>query len=160
MKQDRHALFDDYFRDHRGRMIAIARAYAPEAADDLFQELALQLWQSLKRFDGRCQLTTWAYRVQLNTAMSWRRNAARRRKKMPTIEGLSGPIADPCSDTRSTDLRVEALIASLGETDRAVLLMLMDNCETKEIAEVMGVSEGAIRVRLHRVRKRIEEGES
>ena len=50
-------------------MLRIARAYAPESPDDLFQELALQLWRSLARFEGRCELTTWAYRVHLNTAM-------------------------------------------------------------------------------------------
>ena len=160
MGQDQHALFDDYFRSHRPRMVAIARAYAPEAPDDLFQELALQLWTSLARFDGRCQLTTWAYRVQLNTAMSWRRKAARTRKRMPRLETLSDQVTDPSSGTAITDESVQRLLASLSESDRAVLLMLMDNCATSEIADVMGVTEGAIRLRLHRVRKRIEEGES
>lgn len=159
MSKDQHALFDDYFRSHRARMVAIARAYAPEAPDDLFQELALQLWKSLARFDGRCQITTWAYRVQLNTAMSWRRKAARTRKRMPHVEALSDQVTDPDSGTATED-RVKRLLAGLNETDRAVLLMLMDNCETSEIADVMGVTEGAIRLRLHRIRKRIEEGKS
>ena len=160
MSQDQHALFDDYLRSHRARMVAISRAYAPEAPDDLFQELALQLWKSLARFDGRCQLTTWAYRVQLNTAMSWRRKAARTRKRMPQIEALSDQVTDPSSGKAVTEDRVQSLLASLNEADRAVLLMLMDNCETSQIAEVMGVTEGAVRLRLHRVRKRIGEGDS
>ena len=160
MSHDPSALFDEYFRHHRGRMIAIARAYAPEAPDDLFQELAMQLWQSLARFDGRCQLSTWAYRVQLNTAMSWRRRAARTRTKMPKTEVLSQPIADPSCDAVPMDHQIKRLLASLSETDRAVLLMFMDNCDNAEIAEVMGVGEGAIRVRLHRIRKRIEEDPS
>jgi RNA polymerase sigma-70 factor (ECF subfamily) len=140
-------------------MLAVARAYAPEAVDDLFQELALQLWRSLARFDGRCELTTWAYRVHLNTAMSWRRTAARRRKQFPATETLPDQVVDPASPESDIDDRLRLLIATVGETDRAVLLMYLDRCDTQQIAEVMGVSEGAIRVRLHRISKRIGEGE-
>jgi len=144
-------------------MWRIARAYAPEAVDDLFQELALQLWQSLARFEGKCEVTTWAYRVHLNTAMSWRRSALRRRR-LPISDAPTDQLVDrttECTDTNSIDLeiRLKQLLASLGETDRGVLLMLLDNIPNEQIADVMGVSEGAIRVRLHRIRKRIEGGE-
>ena len=141
-------------------MLAIARAYAPEAADDLFQELALQLWKSLARFEGQCELTTWAYRVHLNTAMSWRRSAARRRQRFPKIETLTDQVVDPNHHAFDVDERLRRLIASIGETDRAVLLMFLDKCDNHQIADVMGVSEGAIRVRLHRISKRIEEGDA
>lgn len=144
-------------------MWRVALAYAREAAEDLFQDLALQLWQSLARFDGRCQLTTWAYRVHLNTAMSWRRRAARRRR-LPISDASTDQLVDRAaasadSESANLDSRINQLLASLGETDRAVLLMLLDNVPNEQIADVMGVSEGAIRVRLHRIRKRIEEGE-
>lgn len=144
-------------------MLRIARAYAPEAPDDLFQELALQLWKSLARFEGTCELTTWAYRVHLNTAMSWRRSAARRRR-LPISDAPPEQLVDrttEISDATSVSLdnRLKQVVAALGETDRGVLLMLLDNISTEQIADVMGVSEGAIRVRLHRIRKRIEEGE-
>ena len=143
-------------------MLRIARAYAPESPDDLFQELALQLWRSLARFEGRCELTTWAYRVHLNTAMSWRRSAARQRlpiADVPTDQVIDRATENTDHDATSLDGRVSEVLASLGETDRGVLLMLMDNIPTAQIADVMGVSEGAIRVRLHRIRKRIEERE-
>ncbi len=144
-------------------MLRIARAYAPESPDDLFQELALQLWQSLARFEGNCELTTWAYRVHLNTAMSWRRSAARRRwlpiSNAPAEELVDRATEKEASESTNLDDRLKQLLAALGETDRGVLLMLLDNISNEQIAEVMGVSEGAIRVRLHRIRKRIEGGE-
>ena len=144
-------------------MLRIARAYAPEAPDDLFQELALQLWQSLARFEGRCELTTWAYRVLLNTAMSWRRSAARRHR-LPISDASMDQLIDRATenavhDSTSLDDRLMQVLASLGETDRGVLLMLLDNIPNRQIAHVMGISEGAIRVRLHRIRRRIEEGD-
>ena len=124
---DRKTQFDLYFRDHRSRMWRIARAYAPEAPDDLFQELALQLWQSLSRFEKKCELTTWAYRVHLNTAMSWRRNAARRRR-LPVSDASTDQLVDRATmhaeiDSISLDERLRQLLASLGENDRAVLLL-------------------------------------
>ncbi len=144
-------------------MWRVARVYAPEAADDLFQDLALQLWQSLARFDGRCELTTWAYRVHLNTAMTWRRGAVRRRR-LPISDASTDQLVDRATENAgleptNLDSRINQLLASLGDTDRAVLLMLLDNVTNDQIADVMGVSAGAIRVRLHRIRKRIEEGE-
>ena len=160
MNQDRQAQFDAYFLDHRARMWRIARAYAPDTPDDLFQELALQFWQSLARFEGKCELTTWAYRVHLNTAMSWRRRAARRRR-LPITSSATEQLIDPASNNTESidlDIRLKQILEALGETDRGVLLMLLDNIPTEQIADVMGVSEGAIRVRLHRIRKRIEEG--
>lgn len=144
-------------------MLRIARAYAPEAAEDLFQELALQLWRSLGRFKGKCDLTTWAYRVHLNTAMSWRRSAARRRR-LPISDAAPDRVVDPATantvqEEMYLDERVRQLLASLGETDRGLLLMLLENIPNPQIADVMGVTEGAVRVRLHRIRRRIEEGE-
>ena len=144
-------------------MLRIARAYAPEASEDLFQELALQLWKSLARFEGKCELTTWAYRVHLNTAMSWRRSAARRRR-LPISDARADNVVDRATEGSEhnsplLDDRVQQVLASLGETDRGVLLMLLDNIPNRQIADVMGISEGGIRVRLHRIRRRIEEGE-
>lgn len=74
-------------------------------------------------------------------------------------------IIDPATaNTEQTatclDQQIKQLLASLGETDRGVLLMLLENIPNEQIADVMGISAGAIRVRLHRIRKRIEEGEA
>ena len=66
----REETFASLLAANRRRLQAIARSYAWGGAEqDLFQEILLQLWRSLDRFEGRSSLDTWAYRVALNTAM-------------------------------------------------------------------------------------------
>ncbi len=65
---ERQARFRDLLERSHARWAGIARAYAAASErDDLVQEIALQVWQSLDRFSGRSSLDTWAYRVALNT---------------------------------------------------------------------------------------------
>ena len=93
--------------------------------------------------------------------MNSRRGAARRRR-LPITSSATEKLVDPASNnTEPIDLdnRLKQLLKTLGETDRGVLLMMLDNIPTEKIADVMGVSEGALRFRLHRIRKRIEEGD-
>src|SRR5688572_32725929 len=79
----REARFRELLERSHARWAGIARAYvdAPDR-DDLLQEIALQVWQSLDRFTGQSSLDTWAYRVALNTALAWRRKAATRAGKL------------------------------------------------------------------------------
>ncbi len=82
----------------------------------------------------------------------------------PELAAPTGQVIDRATKktghgSTSLDDRLKQVLASAGETDRGVLLMLMDNISNAPIADVMGVGEAAIRVRLHRIRKRIQEGD-
>jgi RNA polymerase sigma-70 factor (ECF subfamily) len=152
------AQFRELLERSHARWAGIARAYAevPDR-DDLLQEIAMQVWQSLARFMGRSSLDTWAYRVALNTALAWRRRSATRSEKLTQS---TADIADLPGDRGSEGdvMRVlDRFLASLSEGDRAVLLLHLDGLSHAEASEVVGVSEGAYRTRLHRVRRRFEE---
>jgi RNA polymerase sigma-70 factor (ECF subfamily) len=106
---------------------------------------------------GRSSLDTWAYRVALNTALAWRRKAATRSEKRTrstaNIDELPGDRGSEDDVKRVLD----RFLASLSDGDRAVLLLHLDGLSNAEAAEIMGISEGAYRTRLHRVRRRFEE---
>src|SRR2546421_732264 len=87
--EQRGARFTAWLTDYRGIILKIVHSYAAEAADqaDLFQEVLLQIWRSLPGFRGQAKPSTWIYRVGLNTALTWRRQATRReRGREPGVE--------------------------------------------------------------------------
>ena len=139
------------------RWLGIAKAYATrEECEDLFQEMLMQIWKSLARHEGRSSLDTWAYRVALNTALTWKRGTRNRHfaKKVIALE-LDQMAGDTGSQTREAKILNEFL-ASLSKKDRAIMLLFLEAIPNQEAAEIMGITDGALRVRLHRIRKQFE----
>lgn len=156
--------FDRLLRDNIGRLRAVAVAYTADDSDDLLQEILLQLWRSWERFAGQCSPQTWAYRVAINTSLQWQRAAVRRKKRVLPATGDCGgnessfvQLADPEAnhvDSPDPNRVLSQFLRTLGDQDKAVLLMFLDNLRDREISAVVGVSCGAVRVRLHRLEKK------
>ena len=155
---ERQARFRELLERSHARWAGIARAYA-EAQDrnDLVQEIALQVWQNLDRFTGRSSLDTWAYRVALNTALAWRRKAATRTKKLTQSTANIAELPGDRGSEGDVQRVLDRFLTSLSDGDRAVLLLHLDGLSHADAAEVLGISEGAHRTRLHRLRCRFEE---
>ena len=155
---ERQARFRELLERSHARWAGIARAYAEACdRDDLVQEIALQVWQNLDRFTGRSSLDTWAYRVALNTALAWRRKAAMRTKKLTQSTANVAELPGDRGGEGDVQRVLDRFLTSLSDGDRAVLLLHLDGLSNAEAAEVLGISEGAYRTRLHRVRRRFEE---
>jgi RNA polymerase sigma-70 factor, ECF subfamily len=145
----RDARFRALMDANQVRLRAISRTWAPRAWEDLYQEIALQLWRSLDRFEGRASLDTWVYRVALNTAVDFVRRD--RRRDAREVAGDAPEIPAP---SRSPDpvAVLQEFAASLGDIDRAVLVMYVDGVAQRDIGDVVGLSEGAVGVRIHRLK--------
>ena len=78
-RSERERIFDDWMADHSGLLFKVVRAFAstPHDREDLFQQIALQLWQSIPRYTTEVTLTTWIYRVAFYAATGWKRKEAR-----------------------------------------------------------------------------------
>jgi RNA polymerase sigma-70 factor (ECF subfamily) len=157
---DRNAAFALLVKTHGPRLARVARSYARgEERRDLLQEIWLQVWRGLANWRGDAALSTWAYRVALNTAVSHVRRAVRR-PEAPLLE----PAETPGADTTESERRLlEDFLASLGDADRAAMLLYLEGLSHDEIAEVMGATPGAVGVRLSRLkaaykRRYLEEG--
>lgn len=149
-------MFNELLLRNRGRFIVIARSFAREEVDDLLQEILLQIWRSLDRFAGESALDTWCYRVALNTAISWRRTTSTRQSQLPVepaeLEQLTRSVAGSESDPHELQ-QLEQFIDTLPKTERGLLLMYLDGLGSREMSEITGISEGAIRVRIHRLKQ-------
>ncbi len=154
------ALFHNWLRDHSAAVVKIARAYTLTSADcqDLAQEILLQVWSSLPQFEGRASPATWFYRVALNTALSWHRKERRRQtRQQPLLVVDDVPATDQDSAQQAADreavARLYGAIRQLPQTDAALVLLYLDDLTYREMAEVLGISENHVGVKLSRARR-------
>ena len=137
----------------------LARAYEPDPdrRRDLLQEIHVALWRSLARFDGRCSLRTWVYRVAHNTATS---KVLRPQTNAPTIIGLndgleSATTADSVEDAldrRRALERLYDLIRALRPLDRQVMLLYLEQLDAASIAEITGLSAANVATKVRRIK--------
>jgi RNA polymerase sigma-70 factor (ECF subfamily) len=150
MSDERERRFHEVVDASRPRLARIARAYAaPDDAQDLYQDILLQIWKSLERFEGRSQPGTWAYRVALNTALSWRRNAAKPVVSAAPARGAAGG-RDPLDV-------LDEFLGALTKSDRALLLLYLEDMSYRDIAEVIGITENYVGVKLNRIKQAFTE---
>jgi RNA polymerase sigma-70 factor (ECF subfamily) len=162
--QQQEAVFRRWLDEHVGLMLKVVRgcAASPPDQEDLFQEVLLQLWSSIPAFRGEAKETTWIYRVAWNTALAWRRGERRRREGHETFIKLSQvPHARPSHLESQLEQeiveRLYAAIRQLPKVDASLALMHLDGLSYQEMAEVLGISENYIGVKLNRIRKQLAD---
>ena len=137
--------------------LALSYEYDADRARDLEQEIHCALWQSLARFDGRCSLKTWVYRVAHNTATDHVRRAARRPRKvaLDTVDLPANDGGEAKAEQIHALAKVRSLIADLPPLDAQVILLWLEGEDAASIAEITGSSAAAITTRTHRIRERL-----
>ncbi len=156
-------LFESWLLEHKGVVLKVARAYTftSEDCQDLAQEILLQAWRSLPQFQGQASAATWFYRVALNTALGWRRKERRRQARQQPILAMEDlPIAgDNVQDLVQRELveRLYAAIRQLSKADAALILLYLDDMSYHEMADVLGISESNVGVKLNRAKKALVE---
>lgn len=158
-----HARFAAEVAEHRGILLQLAHAYGARGPDraDLVQEMLLQLWRAYPGFDPArgAAFSTWMYRVALNVAISAHRHQQRRAAEHLPLEdfGLELAEAERFWDQRSDNMRtLDALIAALGELDRALILLFIDGREPAEMAGILGLSVSNVSTRVTRLRHKLQ----
>jgi RNA polymerase sigma-70 factor (ECF subfamily) len=151
---ERTGIFDDWLTAHKETLIRVARAYAFEHADrqDLFQEMAIQVWRSVDAYRGDSSVKTWVYRIALNVAISWTRKQDRHQRGKQPLEIADGLLTASATEA---DPRVEWLYRQIGglkDVDRSVALLMLDGLSYREIAAIAGVSEGNVAVKITRIK--------
>jgi RNA polymerase sigma-70 factor (ECF subfamily) len=142
----------------------VARAYTltSEECQDLAQEILLQAWRSLPKFERKASAATWFYRVALHTAMNWqRKDKPRRSRQQPLLEVHVLSTEDPNSveqaQQRETVEQLYNAIHQLPKTDAALVLLYLDELSYRDMADVLGISEGNVGVKLNRAKKALRE---
>ena len=162
--QDQEATFRRWLDEHIGLMLKVVRgcAASPQDQDDLFQDVLLQIWASIPAFRGEAKEATWIYRVAFNTALAWRRGERRRRERHERFVKFGESPETQRSHVDSSPEqeiveRLYAAIRQLPKIDAALALMHLDGLSYQEMAEVVGISENYIGVKLNRIRHQLAD---
>ena len=152
-------LYDEAAAAYSHAWERLVRAYEadPEKQRDLLQEVHFAVWRSFEGYESRCSIRTWAYRVAHNTAVSHvirehRKNAIRW-VGLEEIETL--PDAERGEQATDRDLalnRLTDLIRRLRPPDRQMMLLYLEGMDADSIGEITGISAGAVRVQIHRIK--------
>jgi RNA polymerase sigma-70 factor, ECF subfamily len=170
----RAARQDDLYREAADQYcaslerLAIAYEADPEKRRDLIQDIHFQLWRSFQRYDSRCSLRTWVYRVAHHVAVS---HVMRERRLFSTLVSLKDlemlpdraarqDAADQCIDLE----RLWALIQRLKPIDRQVIISYLEEMDAVSIGEITGLSPGNVAMKIHRIKnvlaKQFQQGGS
>ncbi len=159
MPTDRELQFLTLVRQNDARLRRICRVYAggDDEQHDLLQEILLQLWRSLPSFAGASSPDTWLYRVALNTALAHaRRNPARRETTLDDEIAAAHAPADAVDadlDVRARQEQLHAAIVRLDPVDKMLMTMYLDERSYRDIADVLGITETHVGVKLHRIKQ-------
>jgi RNA polymerase sigma-70 factor (ECF subfamily) len=148
---------------HEGRLRKICRVYADTAADqrDLYQDVLVALWRALPSFEGEAAPGTWLYRVALNTALSHdRRQTVREEATLDDDHPLRTDTFDTPDVAVEEQDRLDRLYAALDrldDVDKALVTMYLDEKPYAEMADVLGLTENHVGVKLHRLKNKLAD---
>lgn len=151
-----HRLYSEAVEQYGSALERLVRAYEadPEKRRDLLQEIHFQLWRSFQRFDARCSLRTWVYRVAHNVAAS---HVIRERRTFSNLVSLEQLERLPdnrrfSADDRMNLERLSILIQNLKPLDRQVIVCYLEDMDAAAIGEITGLSPANVAMRVHRIK--------
>jgi RNA polymerase sigma factor (sigma-70 family) len=154
----KETLFQDILDENSSRLRVFAQSKTRgDNWQDLEQEILLRIWNKLDGYEGRANIKTWVYAIAYNTLKEFNQRLNRSETAVESLELLPASRQFTYSTGERMDAihMVETFMQLLGDDDRTALLMHSDGCTYQEISVAIGSDEGALRVRIHRIKKQL-----
>lgn len=148
--------FDELHSRYAARILKLCLGYTGDytQAQDLAQETFIRVWQQLPTFQGKAQVSTWLYRIAVNTCLNHLRQT-KRRPAEPLLPQHEAQLPDAPDTHDEAVQQLYRCISQLAETDRLIISLVLDEQPYAEIAQIVGVSEGNLRVKIHRIKQQL-----
>lgn len=147
--------FSELLAGNKDGIFRICSAYTTSRADaeDVFQEVLLNIWKALPGFRGEANISTWAYRITLNVCIQTKY----RKDKRPLTIALDGLRFEPPAEDKTTN-NYNALyecIHALGDAEKALMLLFLEDLSYREIGLSLGLSENHVAVKIKRTKTKL-----
>ena len=129
-----------------------------EDRNDLFQEIVAQLWKSFPSFREESKFSTWMYRVALNTAITTFKKTKRRPdQNRLTYENFQLKDENYDTETEEEIKNLHRAVAQLTGVEKSIVLLFLENKKYEEIAEITGITQNYVRVKMNRIKKKLKK---
>ncbi|MFS4468294.1 RNA polymerase sigma factor [Maribacter sp. 2210JD10-5] len=152
-------VFTKLIQTHQGLLFKVSSIYTDNKEDqeDLFQEIVFQLWKYFDSFRKESKISTWMYRVGMNTAITH----LKRKKRGGTAIPISDAVLGKMENTDSLlEERLKLLYRHIGELnalDKGLMLLLLEGKSYKEMAEITGLEASNVGTRISRIKKKLKK---
>jgi RNA polymerase sigma factor (sigma-70 family) len=160
MEKDLENIFLNTFESNKDRIYRICCSYSSDTEDakDLFQEVLLNLWKSLPSFNNQSDINTWVYRITINICLRAKQFFEKKQKHFVkldciNIENIEDAIIP--NENEKQFLKLSECIKKLEGIEKSIILLYLENLPYKEIAEVSGLSENHVAVKIKRIKNKL-----
>jgi RNA polymerase sigma-70 factor, ECF subfamily len=139
--------------EHKGMIVKLMRSFPMQdlTEEDLWNEMYIIVNKALPTFRGESKMSTWLYRICLNTLLQFKRIERR------TSEISEYSLTSSQESSYSNEQLLQSALETLVEVDRALVLMYLEGFDQKEISETFGISTQNVGVRVHRIKKQLQQ---
>ena len=158
--QDKDNYFSEIYTNNKDKILRLCYAFIPNKNDseDLFHEIMIKVWKNLDTFQNKSKITTWIYRISVNTALMYKQKELM--YTYTNIETINIQLAadDSVADLTQKETDIENLykaISTLEKQDRLIISMQLEGISYDDISETMGISVNYVGVKINRIKSQL-----
>jgi len=161
LKEKREKKFVEFLDQFKPQIYRICWGFVDDdlSVDDLFQESMLRVWNAIDKHSGEAKLSTWAYRITVNTCIYWKKKTKRAKLNLDISEYADLEATTTIENderNRSNILKLRSAIQKLNGVDRSIILLVLEECSYKEISEITGMTTSNVGVKINRIKARLK----
>lgn len=147
--------FLELLEENRKLIYKVSCLYCESSIDkkDLFQEIVVNLWKAYPEFKGNSKISTWVYRISLNTAITWLRDYTKYKNRIEYTDLIPNLIED--SELENLHEKLYAAISHLGKIDKAIILLQLDGYTYDDISEIVGLTKTNVATKINRIKDKL-----
>ncbi|NDV81399.1 RNA polymerase sigma factor [Bacteroides sp. 51] len=158
MRDHTEQQFLSIIKEYERVIYKVCYLYATKNAplNDLYQEVVLNIWKAFGKFRGESKISTWIYRIALNTCISF----IRKEKNIPEVVTLTQEanwMTDDQDELQVMLKELHLLINQLGQLDKSIILLYLEEKSYEEISEITGLTVTNVATKLSRIKERLRK---
>jgi RNA polymerase sigma factor (sigma-70 family) len=159
-EKEKNLLFQKLIEQHKGILYKVARTYCQNEDDRqvLIQEMMIQIWKALEKYNDSFARTTWLYRISLNVAISFYRKNTARQATNVSLGNHIIPIQQVETNEKEQQLNLlEKFICELNNLDKALMVLYLEDKSQAEISEILGITITNVGTKVGRIKEKLKK---